>query len=148
MGIAIDSVQMRDVKVLSTEAFEDDRGFFMEVYRADQYATLGLPTYFPQDNHSRSAKGVLRGLHFQWDPPQGKLIRVTVGTAFLAAKDRRHSGSGLGLKFQLKAKNNCGSRWDSPTAFAPFPMQSKSNTSVQRFIIGIVRVVFAGTIRR
>jgi dTDP-4-dehydrorhamnose 3,5-epimerase len=109
---------MRDVKVLSTEAFEDDRGFFMEVYRADQYAALGLPTYFPQDNHSRSAKGVLRGLHFQWDPPQGKLIRVTVGTAFLAVVDIRKGSPTLGKWFGLEVSAQSKKQLWVPVGFA------------------------------
>lgn len=118
MGIAIESVQLRDVKVLSTEAFEDERGFFMEVFRADQFAAVGLPTHFPQDNHSRSAKGVLRGLHFQWDPPQGKLIRVTVGTAFLAVVDIRKGSPTLGKWFGLDVSAQSKKQLWVPSGFA------------------------------
>ena len=67
-----------EVLIIEREVFEDERGFFMEVYRADQFAEhagLGLPDGFVQVNHSRSARGVARGLHFQWDPPVGKLMR-------------------------------------------------------------------------
>src|SRR5215469_11783670 len=64
----------------------------MEVFRTDQFHHLGLPCDFVQDNHSRSSKGVLRGMHFQWDPPMGKLMRVTRGAAFMVAVDvRKHS---------------------------------------------------------
>ena len=75
---------------------EDNRGFFMEVYKKPQFAEIGLPDDFMQLNHSRSAKGVVRGLHFQWDPPMGKLMRVTAGEAFLVAVDIRHGSATLG----------------------------------------------------
>jgi dTDP-4-dehydrorhamnose 3,5-epimerase len=68
----------------------------MEVYRADQFRQLGLPGEFTQDNHSRTGKNVVRGLHFQWDPPMGKLMRVTAGKAFLAAVDIRKGSPTLG----------------------------------------------------
>lgn len=84
------------VKVLKPNLFEDSRGFFMETYRADKFAELGLPGPFVQDNHSRSPRGVLRGLHFQWDPPMGKLMRVTRGEAFLVAVDIRKGSPTLG----------------------------------------------------
>lgn len=70
MRIEIESEHLNGVVVLRhPEVFEDERGFFVEVYRADQFEALGLPTNFVQDNHSRSRKGVLRGLHFQCGDP-------------------------------------------------------------------------------
>src|ERR1035437_6477699 len=78
------------------EIFQDSRGFFMETYREDKFRQLGLPHHFVQDNHSRSARGVVRGLHFQWEPPMGKLMRVTYGTAFLVAVDIRKGSPTLG----------------------------------------------------
>ena len=78
-------VEMRTldgVVVLVPEAFHDERGFFLESFRADQFQSLGLPHQFVQDNHSRSRRGVLRGLHFQYDAPMGKLMRVTPGLRF------------------------------------------------------------------
>lgn len=74
-----------EVKVISSQSFEDGRGFFAPSFRDDEFAKLGLPTKFKQDNHSRSAQGVIRGLHFQNHPPMGKLMRVTRGEAFLVA---------------------------------------------------------------
>jgi dTDP-4-dehydrorhamnose 3,5-epimerase len=71
------------------EIFQDSRRFFTETFRADQFKELGLPAEFVQDNHLRSANGVMRGLHLQWEPPMGKLMRVTAGTAFLVAVDIR-----------------------------------------------------------
>jgi dTDP-4-dehydrorhamnose 3,5-epimerase len=96
MHITIESRHLEDVVVLVPEIFKDNRGFFSETFRADQFRLLGLPTEFLQDNHSRSAKGVVRGLHFQWDPPMGKLMRVTVGSAFLVAVDIRKGSPTLG----------------------------------------------------
>src|ERR1700739_2246006 len=96
MNITIESRHLDDVVVLVPDIFKDDRGFFSETFRADQFRLLGLPTDFVQDNHSRSAKGVVRGLHFQWDPPMGKLMRVTVGSAFLVAVDIRRDSPTLG----------------------------------------------------
>lgn len=91
-----------DVVVVVPKVIGDDRGFFMETYRADNFRELGLPTDFVQDNHSRSAKGVVRGLHFQWSPPMGKLMRVTQGAAYLVAVDIRKGsptfGQWLGLE--------------------------------------------------
>jgi len=96
MEIKIENRYLRDVVVLVPEVFQDSRGFFMETYREDQFVKLGLPTRFVQDNHSRSTKGVVRGLHFQWDPPMGKLMRVSLGSAFLVAVDIRKNSPTLG----------------------------------------------------
>jgi dTDP-4-dehydrorhamnose 3,5-epimerase len=96
MQIKVESRHLGDVVVVVPDIFQDDRGFFSETFRADQFASLGLPTAFVQDNHSRSTKGVVRGLHFQWDPPMGKLMRVTAGAAFLVAVDIRKGSPTLG----------------------------------------------------
>jgi dTDP-4-dehydrorhamnose 3,5-epimerase len=96
MKMSIESSPLPDMVVLVPEVFQDSRGFFMETFREDQFKALGLPTRFVQDNHSRSAKGVVRGLHFQWEPPMGKLMRVTAGTAFLVAVDIRKGSPSLG----------------------------------------------------
>lgn len=96
MGIRIESRHLGDVVVLVPDIFQDSRGFFMETFREDQFKTLGLPDHFVQDNHSSSVKGVVRGLHFQWEPPMGKLMRVSRGSAFLAAVDIRKGSPTLG----------------------------------------------------
>lgn len=93
---------LKEVVIVATQAFGDARGFFMESFRADLFRDLGLPWNFPQDNHSRSAKGVVRGLHFQWDPPMGKLMRVTTGAAFVVAVDIRKGSPTLGRWFGLE----------------------------------------------
>jgi dTDP-4-dehydrorhamnose 3,5-epimerase len=96
MEINVEARYLDQVVVICPQVFEDSRGFFMETFRVDQFQKLGLPTEFVQDNHSRSAKGVLRGLHFQWDPPMGKLMRVSYGSAFLVAVDVRKGSPTLG----------------------------------------------------
>ena len=107
MEFKIESRHLGDIVVIVPEVFEDERGFFMETFREDQFAKLGLPTHFVQDNHSRSVKNVLRGLHFQWEPPMGKLMRVTQGSAFLVAVDLRKGSSTLGQWYgsEVSAQN-------------------------------------------
>ncbi|MGA7180194.1 MAG: dTDP-4-dehydrorhamnose 3,5-epimerase [Thiobacillaceae bacterium] len=96
-----------DVFLLEPRVFGDARGFFMESYNRKTFAGLGIVADFLQDNHSRSAKGVLRGLHYQIKQPQGKLVRVVVGEVFDVAVDlRRHSTSfGKWMGMVLSAEN-------------------------------------------
>src|ERR1700758_826714 len=118
MQITIESRHLGDVVVLIPDIFKDDRGFFSETFRADQFKDLGLPTEFVQDNHSKSSKGVVRGLHFQWDPPMGKLMRVTAGSAFLVAVDIRKGSPTLGKWVGVEASaENHRSVW-APAGFA------------------------------
>jgi dTDP-4-dehydrorhamnose 3,5-epimerase len=116
--IRIESRHLGEVTVLVPELFADERGFFMEVFRADQFKTLGLPCEFVQENHSRSKKGVLRGLHFQWDPPMGKLMRVTCGSAFLVAVDIRKGSPTLGQWFGLEISAENKKQVWAPAGFA------------------------------
>ena len=104
--------------MLAHEVFEDERGFFMEAYREDQFKQLGLPTNFVQDNHSRSVKGVVRGLHFQWEPPMGKLMRVTYGMAFLVAVDIRKGSPTLGKWFGVQISAADRKQVWAPAGFA------------------------------
>ncbi len=99
MRVSVTRTQIEDVLIVTPEAARDERGFFMEVFRRDAFAELGLPTEFVQLNHSCSSRNVLRGLHFQWDPPMGKLMRVTRGQAFLVAVDIRPGSATLGRWF-------------------------------------------------
>jgi dTDP-4-dehydrorhamnose 3,5-epimerase len=118
MKIKIESQPLDGVAVLVPEVFQDSRGFFMETYREDQFEELGLPTRFVQDNHSRSSKGVLRGLHFQWDPPMGKLMRVTLGSAFLVAVDIRKGSPTLGRWCGVNASPENRKQVWAPAGFA------------------------------
>ncbi|WP_380879041.1 dTDP-4-dehydrorhamnose 3,5-epimerase [Sphingomonas sp. DBB INV C78] len=84
------------LKLFTLNRFGDDRGFFVESWNQQRFADTGFAEAFVQDNHSRSAKGVLRGLHYQLQNPQGKLVRVTRGRAFDAVVDLRRSSPTFG----------------------------------------------------
>jgi dTDP-4-dehydrorhamnose 3,5-epimerase len=118
MQIKVESRHLRDVLVLVPDIFQDSRGFFMETFRDDQFDAIGLPTHFVQDNHSRSTKGVVRGLHFQWDPPMGKLMRVSLGSAFLAAIDIRKNSPTLGQWVGIEASAENRRQVWAPAGFA------------------------------
>src|SRR6267143_3427476 len=118
MEIKIESRLLRDVAVLVPDIFQDARGFFMETFREDQFKALSLPYQFVQDNHSRSVKGVTRGLHFQWDPPMGKLMRVSLGTAFLVAVDIREGSPTLGKWVGVEASAENRRQVWAPACFA------------------------------
>jgi dTDP-4-dehydrorhamnose 3,5-epimerase len=95
------------VLIIEPRVFGDSRGFFMETWNAGAFAAAGLDLAFVQDNHSRSQKGVLRGLHFQNPGPQGKLVRVTNGAVFDVAVDLRASSPTFGqwVGVELSAEN-------------------------------------------
>jgi dTDP-4-dehydrorhamnose 3,5-epimerase len=118
MKIEIEARHLGDVFVLVPEVFQDPRGFFMETYREDSFRSLGLPTQFVQDNHSRSAKNVVRGLHFQWEPPMGKLMRVTQGSAFLVAVDIRKGSATIGKWTGVEASAENRRQVWAPAGFA------------------------------
>lgn len=86
-----------DLMLIEPKVFGDDRGFFFESFNHAQFeAAVGRPVSFVQDNHSRSVKNVLRGLHYQIEQPQGKLVRVTQGEVFDVAVDVRKSSPNFG----------------------------------------------------
>lgn len=85
-----------DVLVLEPKVFGDERGFFMETYQARVFAEAGLPTTYVQDNHSGSRQGILRGLHYQIQQTQGKLVRAVAGEVFDVAVDIRRSSPTFG----------------------------------------------------
>jgi dTDP-4-dehydrorhamnose 3,5-epimerase len=99
--------EISDVLKIEPDVLGDERGFFMETYRADLFAASGITGLFVQDNHSASQKGVLRGLHYQIRQPQGKLVRVIVGEIFDVAVDLRRNSATLGswVGEILSAKN-------------------------------------------
>ena len=118
MPLKIESVHLNEIVVVLPHVVGDSRGFFMEVFRADQFRAAGLPAEFLQDNHSRSKKGVLRGLHFQFDPPMGKLMRVIHGAAFLVAVDIRKGSPTLGQWFGLEVSAENKKQVWAPYGFA------------------------------
>ena len=95
------------VLIIEPRVFGDARGFFMETWNAQAFRKAGLDVQFVQDNHSRSQKGVLRGLHFQNPSPQGKLVRVAQGAVFDVAVDLRASSPTFGkwVGVELSAAN-------------------------------------------
>ena len=97
MPYTVTQTAIPDALILEPKVFGDSRGFFFESFNAKDFANVtGLETNFVQDNHSRSSKGVLRGLHYQLQQAQGKLVRVTQGTVFDVAVDIRKSSPTFG----------------------------------------------------
>ena len=96
-----------DVKLVEPRVFGDARGFFFESYNERAFAGAGIDAEFVQDNHSRSHRGVLRGLHYQIRHAQGKLVRVTVGAVLDVAVDLRRGSSTFGrhVALELSADN-------------------------------------------
>lgn len=118
MPFSIESVHLGAIKVIVPRVFDDHRGYFMESYRKDLFAELGIPYDFVQDNHSRSVKGVIRGLHFQWEPALAKLMRVTVGAVFLVAVDIRKGSPTLGQWYGLEVSAENKRQVFAPPGFA------------------------------
>lgn len=96
------------VLIIEPKVFGDARGFFLESWNQHAFADVGLAMAFVQDNHSRSTRGVLRGLHYQLENPQGKLVRVTHGAVFDVAVDVRRSSPHFGkwVGVELSAENH------------------------------------------
>lgn len=91
-----EKLQIPDVVLLTPQVFGDDRGFFMETFRQSEFEKYCGNYTFVQDNHSKSGHGILRGLHYQLEKPQGKLVRVTQGEVYDVAVDLRQSSPTFG----------------------------------------------------
>ena len=100
-------LEIRDVVLVTPRVFEDERGFFMESFREDRFIAAGITAKFVQDNHSASSRGVLRGLHYQVQQAQGKLLRCVAGEIFDVAVDLRRSSPTFGrwVSAVLSVKN-------------------------------------------
>ena len=94
--IEVESLAVPDVKLIKPRVFPDDRGFFLQSYHEREYREAGIDITFVQDNHSRSVRGVLRGLHYQLKHPQDKLVRVMCGEVFDVAVDIRRNSPTFG----------------------------------------------------
>ena len=103
------SLTIPDVLLITPKRFEDSRGYFIETWQEEKYRELGLPGVFVQDNLSRSRKGTLRGLHYQIERPQGKLVRVVEGEVYDVAVDIRSSSASYGqwVAAMLSESNAC-----------------------------------------
>ncbi len=104
---SVETCEIEGLKVITPTAFGDQRGYFMESYQANDFKELGIDTVFVQDNQSSSTKGVLRGMHFQKNFPQDKLVRVISGEVFDAVVDLRKGSPTYGKSFGvvLSAEN-------------------------------------------
>lgn len=114
----ISKLHIEGLLLIELDMYTDDRGFFIERYNNVQFKKHGLPTYFAQDNHSRSRPGVLRGLHFQRHPIQGKLVGVLHGRMQDVAVDIRPTSPTFGEYFSIELNDSCGKMLWIPTGFA------------------------------
>jgi len=116
--IEVTQTPLSGVVIVKNQVFGDQRGFFMETYHQQHFEEVGLPTRFVQDNHSRSSKGVLRGLHFQYPQWQGKLVRVLSGAILDVAVDIRPDSPTFGQWFGVELNDE--NRWQLyvPPGFA------------------------------
>ena len=106
------------VVIIQPKVFSDSRGYFMESFKASDFAAAGLPTEFVQDNESSSTKGVLRGLHFQKNHTQGKLVRVTHGEVYDVAVDIRPGSSTYGQWVDVVLSSEKKNMFYIPEGFA------------------------------
>ena len=128
-----------EVLIVEHQPFLDDRGFLMEAYnQADfaQFADLGLPSTFVQLNHSRSVQGVTRGLHFQWDPPMGKFMRVARGEALIVAVDIRPGSPTLGEHVTMVGNDENHLAMWAPACFARGLATMSDVVDMEYFVTG------------
>ncbi len=104
--------------IIKCNAFVDERGFFMETYNKESFEEIGIDTEFVQDNHSKSVKGVLRGLHFQRKYGQAKLVRVIKGEVFDVAVDLRKNSKTYGKYYGIVLTENNKLQFFIPKGFA------------------------------
>ena len=97
----VEATSLAGVYLLTPKVFGDERGFFLESWNAETFRDAGFDVSFVQDNHSRSARGILRGLHYQTRHTQGKLVRVTSGSVFDVAVDMRRDSPTLGQHYAV-----------------------------------------------
>jgi dTDP-4-dehydrorhamnose 3,5-epimerase len=147
MQMRKESTGIRNCEVLIPKVFEDARGFFLEVFRADEFQQVGLPGVFQQWNHSRSCKNVIRGLHFQIDPPMAKLMRVTFGEAFVVAVDIRKGSPTLGRHFATIASADNKKMVYAPAGFARGFAALSDFAEVQYLCTGVYNVKTESGIR-
>jgi dTDP-4-dehydrorhamnose 3,5-epimerase len=116
--VRIIPTKIPEVLVIEPDVYGDARGFFMETWHAAKYAELGLDVNFVQDNQSRSSKGILRGLHYQLEQPQGKLVRVSAGRVFDVAVDIRKGSPTFGQWVGIELSGDNFKQFYVPPGFA------------------------------
>lgn len=109
---------IKGVYVIEPKIFKDKRGYFMETYNYEQFKAVGLDMQFIQDNQSKSRKGVFRGLHFQKNHPQGKLVRVIKGEVFDVAVDLRKDSKTFGKWYGIILSSENKKQFYVPEGFA------------------------------
>jgi dTDP-4-dehydrorhamnose 3,5-epimerase len=138
--VRVETTPVPGVLVIEPVVHRDSRGFFLETWRAERYADAGLPAAFVQDNHSRSARGTLRGLHYQVEVVQGKLVRCSLGEVYDVAVDLRRGsptyGRWVGVTLsdrdhrQLWIPPGCAHerviRWDDPELAIAWPLHGEA----------------------
>ncbi|MGL6115869.1 MAG: dTDP-4-dehydrorhamnose 3,5-epimerase, partial [Cetobacterium sp.] len=122
---------IKDLIVIEPTVFGDNRGFFMESYSKKDFAEIGMDVEFVQDNHSKSKKGVLRGLHFQTKHIQGKLVRVTAGSVLDVAVDLRKDSSTFGKHYLVELTADNKKMFYIPPGFAHGFLTLEDNTEFQ-----------------
>jgi len=136
MNFKIQDTYLEDVKIIIPKIYEDNRGFFMEVFNRKSFRKLNIPCNFVQMNHSLSSQYTVRGLHFQWKPLMGKLMKVTRGEAFLVAVDIRKNSPTLGEWYGgYFSEFNKLQLW-APGYFARGFCAMEDNTEIQYLITG------------
>ncbi len=114
----VETTPLEGVLLITPKVFGDDRGFFMETYNSAKTVDKGVPEIFVQDNHSRSSKGVLRGMHFQYPQWQGKLVRAIAGEIFDVAVDVRAGSATFGEWFGVFLNDENKQQLYVPPGFA------------------------------
>lgn len=122
---------IKDLIVIEPTVFGDNRGFFMESYSKKDFSEIGMNVEFVQDNHSKSKKGVLRGLHFQTQYIQGKLVRVTAGAVLDVAVDLRKNSPTFGKYYLVELSADNKKMFYIPPGFAHGFLTLEDNTEFQ-----------------
>ena len=122
---------IKDLIVIEPTVFGDNRGFFMESYSKKDFSEIGIDIEFVQDNHSKSKKGVLRGLHFQTKHVQGKLVRVTAGAVLDMAIDLRKDSPTFGKHYLVELTADNKKMFYIPPGFAHGFLTLEDNTEFQ-----------------
>lgn len=149
--ITVETCHIEGLKVITPTVFGDQRGYFMETYNYNDYKAAGIDMEFVQDNQSSSKKGVLRGLHFQINYPQDKLVRVVSGEVFDVAVDLREGSPTYGQWYGVIISAENKKQFLFPrillTVFWCFPILRNSPTNAQIFIIPTMKAALPTTTR-
>ena len=150
--ITVETCEIEGLKVITPTVFGDERGYFMETYNYNDYKEAGIDMEFVQDNQSASKKGVLRGLHFQINYPQDKLVRVVAGEVYDVAVDLRKGSKTYGKWFGVLLSAENKKQFFIPGRISPtvswcFPTMRNLLTNVPISIIRTMRADWHGMTR-